>query len=126
MTGIELKGNNVEVAFKVKTASKFGDQTPGQDQGQDPARGDVPRAGAEGLGSAVQELHDPGSRTTSAYDVVEAFSGLAERAQKINLDQLADSLNTLAARPRHPRRVPGHPDGLSRLSANVAPQPADR
>ena len=52
----------------------------------------------------------PVSRTTSPYDVVQAFSGLADRAERIDTDRLADS-HRHHRRPDqgHPGGVPGHP-----------------
>ena len=63
----------------------------------------------------------PVERTTSPYDVVEAFSGLAETSEQIDTDQLAQSLTTLADLTRNtPEEFRGALDGVSRLSANVA------
>jgi phospholipid/cholesterol/gamma-HCH transport system substrate-binding protein len=53
--------------------------------------------------------------------VVEAFSGLAERAGKIDLPQLTKSLNTLAEATKNtPEELKSTLKGLSALSANVA------
>ena len=38
----------------------------------------------------------PTSRTTSAYDVVEAFSDLATTTDRIDTEQLGDALDTIA------------------------------
>ena len=63
----------------------------------------------------------PVERTTSPYDVVEAFAGLAETSEQIDTDQLADSLTTLADLTRNtPEEFRAALDGVSRLSANVA------
>lgn len=121
VTGVELDGDRVKVSFKVKTDSSFGTQTAAQIKVKT-------LLGAmflslEPAGSGQLEAGDtiPQSRTRSAYDVVEAFSGLAERAQKINLDQLTTSLNTLAeATANTPEELKSTLSGLSALSANVA------
>ena len=75
----------------------------------------------KGPGQLADGADIPTSRTTSSYDVVQAFSGLADRAEKINVTQLADSLNTLAdATKNTPAAFQGTLRGLSRLSQTVA------
>ena len=60
-------------------------------------------------------------RTTSPYDVVEAFSGLAERSEDIDTDELTKSLNTLAALTENtPEEFRSALSGLSDLSPNIA------
>jgi phospholipid/cholesterol/gamma-HCH transport system substrate-binding protein len=61
------------------------------------------------------------SRTSSPYDVVKAFSGLAETSDRIDTDQLAQSLTTLADLTRNtPEEFRSALDGVSRLSTNIA------
>jgi len=111
----------VKVTFRVKTDSEFGDET-----------GASIRVGTL-LGSMYLALEPAGSghldagkeipveRTQSPYDVVQAFSGLAETAQQIDTDQLAHSLTTLADLTRNtPEEFKAALSGVSRLSANVA------
>ncbi|HET6938754.1 MAG TPA: MCE family protein [Nocardioides sp.] len=118
---IELEGDHVKVTFRVKTDSEFGDET-----------GASIRVGTL-LGSMYLALEPAGSgqldagkeipveRTQSPYDVVQAFSGLAETAQQIDTDQLAHSLTTLADLTRNtPEEFKAALSGVSRLSANVA------
>ncbi len=63
----------------------------------------------------------PLSRTTSAYDVVEAFSDLATTAEAIDTDQLAGALDTIATTFRDsPDEVRAAVDGLGRLSRTIA------
>jgi phospholipid/cholesterol/gamma-HCH transport system substrate-binding protein len=63
----------------------------------------------------------PAARTSSPFDVVEAFEGLASTSAQIDTDQLAESLTTLADLTRNtPEEFRGALDGLSRLSSNVA------
>ncbi len=67
----------------------------------------------------------PVERTSSPYDVVEAFSGLAETSEQIDTDQFAQALTTLADLTRNtPEEFRGALDGVSRLSANVAEKDA--
>jgi len=118
---IELEGDHVKVTFRVKTDSEFGDQT-----------GASIRVGTL-LGSMYLALEPAGSgqldagkeipvdRTQSPYDVVQAFSGLAETADQIDTDQLAHSLTTLADLTRNtPEEFKAALSGVSRLSANIA------
>ncbi len=61
------------------------------------------------------------SAPRSPFDVVEAFSGLAETSEEIDTDQLAESLTTLADLSRNtPEEFRAALQGVSALSANVA------
>ncbi len=63
----------------------------------------------------------PVERTSSPYDVVKAFSGLAETADQIDTDQLAASLTTLSDLTRNtPEEFKAALSGVSRLSSNIA------
>ena len=74
-----------------------------------------------GSGQLERGREIPLERTSSPYDVVEAFSGLAETSEEIDTDQLAESLTTLADLTRNtPEEFRGALDGVSRLSSNVA------
>jgi len=96
VTGISLAGNKVAVSFKVKGAwvgnqttaaikiktllgDKFLALNPGGTRPQNPS----------------QPI--PLSRTTSPYDVTQAFTGLGQEVSQINTVQLGKSLQTLAA-----------------------------
>ena len=70
----------------------------------------------------------PVERTSSPYDVVEAFSGLAETSEQIDTDQLAESLTTLADLTRNtPEEFRGALDGVSRaLGQHRRPRRADQ
>lgn len=118
---IELEGDHVKVTFRVKTDSQFGEET-----------GASIRVGTL-LGSMYLALEPAGSgqldagseipvaRTQSPYDVVQAFSGLAETADQIDTDQLARSLTTLADLTRNtPEEFRAALSGVSRLSSDVA------
>ncbi len=69
VTGVDLDGAKVDVTFKVDTPSQFGSETAGRDQGEDPARGDVPLAEAGGIRTARRRTRRsrcraPSRRTT--------------------------------------------------------------
>ena len=121
VTGIELKGNKVDVTFKVKTPSKFGPDTEANIKVKTLLGAMYLSLDPKGSGQLQKGATIPVSRTTSPYNVVDAFSGLASRAERINVNQLADSLDTLAALTRDtPAAFQGTLRGLSRLSATVA------
>jgi phospholipid/cholesterol/gamma-HCH transport system substrate-binding protein len=111
----------VKVTFRVKTDSHFGSET-----------GASIRVGTL-LGSEYLALEPAGSdqldagktipvdRTQAPYDVVQAFSGLAETADQIDTDQLAKSLTTLADLTQNtPEEFKAALSGVSRLSSNIA------
>jgi len=118
---IDQKQGNVKVAFKLKTDSPFGPQTGAQIKVKTLLGAMFLALEPAGAGQLSKGATIPASRTRSAYDVVDAFSGLAERAEKINLPQLTDSLNTLAEVTKDtPEELKSTLKGLSALSANVA------
>ncbi|MET3961284.1 phospholipid/cholesterol/gamma-HCH transport system substrate-binding protein [Marmoricola sp. OAE513] len=121
VTSVELSGDAVKVGFKIKTDSDFGRETGAQIKVKTLLGAMFLALEPKGSGQLKEGAVIPQSRTRSAYDVVEAFSGLAERAEKINLDQLTTSLNTLAeATANTPEELKSTLSGLSALSANVA------
>jgi phospholipid/cholesterol/gamma-HCH transport system substrate-binding protein len=119
ITSVDLEQAHVRVGFTVNRSTKLGDKTSAAVRiktilGQkflslDPA----------GKGSLDKEI--PLSRTTPAYDVVDAFSDLATTAEDINTDQLATSLDTIANTFRDSaEEVRAAVKGLGRLSRMVA------
>ena len=118
---VELAGDHVQVAFKVQKGVDFGRDTAAAIKvktllgamylGLEPA----------GRGQLKKGAESPVPRTTSPYDVVEAFSGLAERSESIDTDRLARSLNTLGQLTRDtPEEFRSALGGLSDLSRNIA------
>jgi phospholipid/cholesterol/gamma-HCH transport system substrate-binding protein len=118
---LDTKNGTVKVAFKVKTDSKFGADTGAEIKVKTLLGSMYLALEPAGSGQLKKGTTIPLSRTSSAYDVVDAFSGLAERAQAIDLGQLTTSLNTLAkATENTPEALKSTLKGLSALSANVA------
>ncbi len=118
---VELDGDQVRVGFRIKTESQFG-PTSRADLKVKTLLGDMFLA-VEPAGSGQMEegATIPVERTSSPYDVVEAFEGLAETAGDIDTDQLAQSLTVLADLTRNtPEEFQGALEGVSALSANVA------
>ncbi|GAB3989341.1 MCE family protein [Nocardioides marmoraquaticus] len=118
---MELDGNQVVAELRVDTPSKFGTETEA-DIRVKTLLGDVFVAlvpAGEGQLEAGSTI--PRSRTTSAFDVVSAFEGLASRAEAIDTDQLAEAVDTLAELTDDtPAAFQGTLRGLSRLSRTVA------
>jgi phospholipid/cholesterol/gamma-HCH transport system substrate-binding protein len=118
---IELEGDHVKVSFRVKTDSEFGKET-----GASIRVNTLLGAMYLALEPAGDGQLDPGKeipveRTSSPYDVVKAFSGLAETTDEIDTDQLAQSLTTLSDLTRNtPEEFQAALSGVSRLSANIA------
>ena len=74
-----------------------------------------------GSGQLAEGTEIPVDRTSSPYDVIDAFSGLGETSEEIDTDQLAKSLTTLADLTRNtPEEFRHALDGVSRLSSNIA------
>jgi phospholipid/cholesterol/gamma-HCH transport system substrate-binding protein len=121
VTGVDLDGDHVKVAFKISSGADFGKETNAAIKVKTLLGAMFLALEPKGSGQLEAGSTIPASRTRSAYDVVEAFSGLAERAQQIDLPQLTDSLNALAdATQNTPEELQSTLKGLSALSANVA------
>ena len=121
VTEVKLDGDHVRVAFKVDTPSQFGSETGAQIKVKTLLGSMFLALTPAGPGQLKQDSTIPVSRTQSPYDVVQAFQGLANRAEQINTDQLAKSLNTLADLTKDtPAAFRGTLRGLSRLSETVA------
>ena len=121
VTSIGLKDGEVRVGFKVKTDHRFGTQTGADIKIKTLLGATFLALDPAGPGQLSKGSTIPSSRTNSAYNVVDAFSGLAKRAGTIKLPQLRKSLNTLAdATATTPESFKSALSGVSRLSTNVA------
>ncbi len=121
VNSVELDGDHVRVTFKVKTDSAFGTSTGAEIKVKTLLGSMFLALQPAGSGQLKEGSTIPEERTRSAYDVVEAFSGLAERAEAIDLPQLTEALNTLAETTANtPEELRSTLKGLSALSANVA------
>ena len=118
---VELDGNRVRVGFRVDTPSQFGTETRAAVKVKTLLGAMFLSLEPDGPGQLEEESEIPVQRTSSPYDVIEAFEGLAETSEAIDTDQLAESLTTLADLSRNtPEEFRGALSGLSRLSANLA------
>lgn len=128
---VELKDGKVRVAFKITTDEQFGDQTAAAIKVKTLLGSmylDLQPAGEDQLD---EKSTIPVERTDEPFDVIDAFSGLADTIgdgsettgadADIDTDQLTQSLTVLSDLTRNtPEEFRGALDGLSRLSANLA------
>lgn len=118
---IALDGDRVKVSFKVEDTAAFGSQTRAAIKVKTILGSMFLALEPAGSGQLDEGGTIPVERTSSPYDVVEAFEGLASTSEKIDTDQLAESLTTLADLTRNtPEEFRGALSGLSRLSSNIA------
>jgi phospholipid/cholesterol/gamma-HCH transport system substrate-binding protein len=118
---VELAGDEVRVSFKVDDAAAFGADTRAAIKVKTILGSMFLALEPAGGGRLDEGATIPAARTSSPFDVVEAFEGLASTSAQIDTDQLAESLTTLADLTRNtPEEFRGALDGLSRLSSNVA------
>lgn len=118
---IELDGGQVKVSFKVDDTADFGADTRAAIKVKTILGSMFLALEPAGGGQLDEGATIPAERTSSPFDVVEAFEGLASTSEQIDTDQLAQSLTTLADLTRNtPEQFRGALTGLSRLSANVA------
>ena len=120
VTGVSLAGDRVLVAFKVKDAWVGDASTVGIDI--QTVLGDKYLA-LDPLGRAAQNPGQtiPAARTTSPYDVTQAFGGLSQDINQINTRELAKSLETIAVTFRNsPPFVHTAIRGLADLSRSIA------
>ena len=118
---VELVGSHVRVTFKVDKSAKFGPDTGAAIKVKTLLGAMYLALQPSGSGQMKEKAEIPTSRTTSPYDVVEAFSGLASRSKAIDTKRLARSLDTLGDLTQNtPKSFRGALSGLSDLSENIA------
>lgn len=121
VTSMDLDGNSVKVGFKIKTDAAFGDQTHADIKVKTILGSMFLALTPAGEGQLAEGDTIPADRTSSPFDVVEAFSGLAETSADIDTDQLASALTTLADLTRNtPEEFRSALSGVSALSKVVA------
>ena len=118
---VALEGDHVRVTFRVDSGADFGPETAAAIKVKTLLGAMFLALQPAGEGQMDEGDAIPVERTSSPYDVVDAFSGLAETSERIDTDQLAQSLTTLADLTRNtPEEFRAALDGVSRLSATVA------
>lgn len=123
---VELDGSAVKVAFKVKTDATLGDQTQAHIKVQTLLGQMFLAVLPAGKGEMDEGSTIPVARTQSPFDVVDAFTGLAETSEGIDTDQLANALTTLSDLTRNtPEEFRAALNGLSALSKVVVKRDAE-
>jgi phospholipid/cholesterol/gamma-HCH transport system substrate-binding protein len=122
---VELDGDHVRVEFLVDNGVQFGAETGAAIKVKTLLGAMYLALQPAGSGQLDEEAEIPQSRTTSPYDVVKAFSGLASTSERIDTDQLSEALNTMAALTENtPEEFQAALRGMSDLSANIAARDA--
>jgi phospholipid/cholesterol/gamma-HCH transport system substrate-binding protein len=118
---VALDGDHVRVEFTVERGVDFGSETGAGIRVKTLLGAMYLSLVPNGTGQLEEGAEIPVSRTTSPYDVVEAFSGLADTSQRIDTGQLATSLDTLSGLMKNtPEEFQGALRGMSSLSQNIA------
>ena len=118
---VDLDGDHVRVEFNVENGVEFGPQTNATIKVKTLLGAMYLALEPAGEGQMEEETEIPVARTSSPYDVVDAFSGLAHTSERIDTDQLAKSLDTMSALMKDtPEEFQGALRGMSALSQNIA------
>ncbi|MDP9219024.1 MAG: MCE family protein [Actinomycetota bacterium] len=121
VTGVDLENAHVMITFTVRGSTRLGIRTEAAVKLQTLLGKKFLQLTPAGPGRLSGSGEIPLSRTTSSYDVVDAFSDLTTTTEQIDSDQLAKSLATLSTEFKDsPADVKASLDGLSRLSHTVA------
>ena len=119
--GIELDGDQVRVEFQVDESAEFGADTRAEIRVKTLLGAMFIALEPDGSGQMEEGDAIPIENTRSPFDVVEVFEGLASRSDRIDTDQLATALDTMAALTENtPEEFRAALDGVSALSANLA------
>ena len=126
---ISLDDGAVKVEFRIKTDAELGDQTAAQIRVKTLLGAMFIQLVPSGDSDLEKGSTIPVERTTSPFDVVDAFSGLAERIGTddtgIDTKQLATSISVLADLTRNtPEEFRAALKGVSELSSNIAARDA--
>ena len=118
---VALDGDHVMVAFRIDSGAEFGTDTRAAIKVKTLLGAMYLSLEPAGSGQLPEGSEIPTSRTSSPYDVVQAFSGLARTSEQIDTHQLAQSLTTLADLTRNtPKNFKKALTGVSALSADLA------
>ena len=118
---VDLAGDHVRVEFNVERGVDFGGETEAAIKVKTLLGAMYLSLEPAGSGQLEEGAEIPRSRTSSPYDVVDAFSGLADTSERIDTDQLATSLDTLSSLMKDtPEEFRGALKGMSALSQNIS------
>ena len=118
---VSLDSGHVKVAFRIENGADFGTDTRAAIKVKTLLGAMYLSLEPSGPGQLPKGSEIPVARTSSPYDVVQAFSGLASTSERIDTHQLARSLTTLADLTRNtPKNFRQALAGVSALSGNLA------
>ncbi|HEX5407407.1 MAG TPA: MCE family protein [Pseudonocardiaceae bacterium] len=124
VTSIGLDGAQVKVTFQVKNAW-VGDQSTADIKIKTLLGAKYLAVTPQGDAALNPNTAIPTSRTTSPYDVLDAFSGLSQTINQLNTNQLAQSFDVLSQTfANTPANVRSALDGLSALSDTISSRDA--
>ncbi|GAB4009698.1 MCE family protein [Nocardioides ultimimeridianus] len=125
VNSVELEGDKVHVGFKINTDATLGQDTEAAIQVKTILGSMYLALVPEGSGELAHGSTIPVEHTSSPYNVVDAFTGLARNSGNIDTGQLARSLTTLADLTRStPASFRRALTGVSALSRVVASRDA--
>jgi phospholipid/cholesterol/gamma-HCH transport system substrate-binding protein len=126
VTGVDLEGTHVRVDFRITEDVGFGTLTSASIRMKTILGEKYLALDPHGPGRLAAGAQIPLQRTVSSYDIVNAFQDLTTTTERIDTDQLAESLTVLATEFKDsPEHVRAALDGLSRLSRTVASRDAE-
>jgi phospholipid/cholesterol/gamma-HCH transport system substrate-binding protein len=121
VTAVDLEDQHVRVDFKITDDVGFGPLTSASVRMKTILGQKYLALAPAGAGQLEAGAEIPLDRTTSSYDVINAFQDLTTTTERIDTKQLAESLDVIATEFKDtPESVRGSLDGLSRLSRTVA------
>ena len=119
--GIELKGDHVEVTFKLDKGTELGKDTGAAIKVRTLLGSEFLALTPSGAGELEKGATIPLSRTVPPYNVVEAFSDLSTTTDELDVDEVSKAFEALAEiAARTPKEFRGAIKGVSDLSANLA------
>src|SRR3954469_15054992 len=122
---VSLENGHVRVEFKVDRGVDFGRTTAAAIKVKTLLGAMYLGLEPDGRGQLAEGAEIPVTRTSSPYDVVDAFSGLASRSERIDTGRLSRALDTLGTLTQStPEEFRGTLKGLSDLSSNIAARDA--
>jgi phospholipid/cholesterol/gamma-HCH transport system substrate-binding protein len=120
VTSVGLDGDHVRVTFQVKNAW-VGNESTADIKIKTLLGAKYLALDPQGDTALNPNTAIPASRTTSPYDVLDAFNGLSQTFQQLNTTQLAQSFDVLSQTfANTPANVRSALDGLSALSRTIS------
>jgi len=120
VTAVSLDGDHVKVSFQVKNAW-VGDRSAADIKIKTLLGAKYLSVDPEGTAALNPDTAIPTSRTTSPYDVLDAFNGLSRTVGALNTDQLSQSFEVLSETfANTPKDVHDALNGLSALSKTIS------